>query len=78
MCVCVLQIMSIEVGGNGRERYGDKVDAVMVNAGYTKILNLCCDKWKLDNVYARNDFRSSLFKYDGKPRLMKSKHSALI
>ena len=42
----------------------------MAAAGYTKVLNLCCDKWELDNIYVRNDFKSSFFKGDGKPRLI--------
>lgn len=70
-----IKIFSIEVEANGRDRYGEKVDEVMIAAGYTKIL----DKLEnLDNVYVRNDFRSPLFKYDGKPRLMKSKYNELI
>ena len=73
-----IKIFSIEVVGNGREAYGEKVDKVMLAAGYTKILNLCCDEIKLDNVYVRNDFRSPLFKYDGRPRLMQSKNNAII
>ena len=68
-----LQIFSIEVGHNGRDKYGEQVDNVMAAAGYTKVLNLCCDKWGLDNIYVRNDFKSSFFKGDGKPRLITDK-----
>ena len=46
----------------------------MVQAGYTKVLNLCCDRFELDNVYVRNDVRSSFFSKDnGRPRLIKEK-----
>ena len=46
----------------------------MVQAGYTKVLNLCCDRFELDNVYVRNDVRSSFFgKDNGRPRLIKEK-----
>ena len=45
----------------------------MLDAGYTKVLDKCCDKWELDNVYVRKDFRSSFFKKDKKPRLMNKK-----
>jgi len=70
-----IKILSIEVGNNGRENYGEKVDKLMIQAGYTKVLDMCCDKWELDNVYVRNDYRSSLdrWKDDGKPRLIKDK-----
>ena len=65
--------MSIEVGNNGRKGYGDKVDKVMRGAGYTKVLDKCCDKWELDNIYVRNDFRSSFFGKLKTPRLMHKK-----
>ena len=45
----------------------------MIESGYTKVLDQCCEDMKLDNVYVRNDLRSPLFKHDGKPRLMKDK-----
>ena len=61
------------MGNNGREGYGDKVDQVMFDAGYTKVLDKCCDKWELDNIYVRNDFRSSFFGKNKKPRLMSKK-----
>ena len=65
--------MSVEVGNNGRERYAEKVDKVMYGAGFTKVLDKCCDKWELDNVYVRNDLRSSFFGKYEKPRLMNKK-----
>ena len=46
--------------------YGKKVAQVMESAGYTKVLEK-----KIDHVYVRNDFRSSFFKPDGKPRFIK-------
>ena len=74
--------MSIEVGdingvfGIGRDNevfgsHADNITKVMESAGYTKVLDHCCGTNRIDNVYVRNDFRSSVFKYDGKPRLMR-------
>ena len=50
----------------------------MESAGYTQILSHCCGEQKNDHVYVRNDFRSPLFKYDGKPRLMKEENREIV
>ena len=58
--------------------YGNEVTKVMEKAGYTKIISFCCGTQNIDHVYARNDFRSPLFKHDGKPRLMKEQNRELV
>ena len=74
--------MSIEVGDRdgvytlGRDNgvlgsHANNITKVMVSAGYTEVLDHCCGAQPIDNVYVRNDFRSSVFKHDGKPRLMR-------
>ena len=58
--------------------YANDVNALMESAGYTQILSHCCGEQKNDHVYVRNDFRSPLFKYDGKPRLMKEENREIV
>ena len=58
------------MGDNGRDNgvpgsYGANIHKVMEEAGYTKVLEK-----SIDYLYVRNDFRSPIFKNDGKPRLM--------
>ena len=68
--------MSIEVGDKngvftiGRDNgvlgsHANNITKVMESARYTKVLDHCCGD-NVDNVYVRNEFRSSVFKYDGK------------
>ena len=68
----LFQTISIEVGSNGREMYGQKVDKLMFNVGYTKVVNLCCGDHPLDNIYVRNDFRSAIFDGDWKPKILRN------
>ena len=55
----------MEVGGNGR---GFKeVDEILKQANYTKVLHMVSNQ---DNIYVRNDFKSSVFGPNQTPKLM--------
>ena len=70
-----IDVFSIEVYGNGRDKMPQKVKEQMQKSGYTRVISALRFT---DDIYVRNDFRSPLFKYDGKPRLMKSRNNKLI
>ena len=52
--------------------YGQEIDKLMYNVGYTKVVNLCCGDHPLDNIYVRNDFRSVTFGGDRKPKTLRN------
>ena len=55
----------MEVGGNGR---GFKeVDDILKKANYTKVIHMLRGQ---DNIYVRNDLKSSIFGQNKVPRLM--------
>ena len=61
----IFQVLAVEVGGNGR---GFKeVDEILKQANYTKVLHMVSGQ---DNIYVRNDFKSSVFGTNQTPKLM--------
>ena len=51
--------------------YGQKIDELMLNVGYTKVVNLCCDEHPLDNIFVRKDFRSAIFDGNRNPKILR-------
>ena len=67
MCVIIplFQIMAIEVGVYGRGF--QEIDSLLKSVNYTKVHHML---HLLDNIYVRNDVRSTYFGDDRTPKLM--------
>ena len=60
-----IDIFSIKVYGNSRNE--DLVSEKMQKSGYTKVVSVLRGT---NDIYVRNDFRSSVFGQDQKPKLI--------